>query len=116
MRKERYCSRVVAELLANNGFNDDYPKGDCMQIAATQQMAIDWIAEKFGLFIYAKCIDYMHGEEQNILYVGLVLDMRHNCQPIGTPASCKSFETISECLDEMMEYVLEKLIVEMKRK
>lgn len=115
MIKERYCSYAVAELLASNGFNDDYPKGDCMQIAATQQMAIDWIADRFGLFIYAKCIDYMYGEERNILYVGMVLDMMNKCQPIGTPASCKSFGTISECLDEVMQYVLETLIVKMKR-
>ena len=114
--KERYCGFEVARLLADNGFNDEFPKGDCMQIAATQQMAIDWIADKFGLFIYAKCFEYKHGEERKILYVGMVLDMMNKCQEVGTTASCKSFETISECLDEVMKCVLEKLIVKLKRK
>lgn len=51
MIKERYVSFEVARLLKDKGFNEDYPKGDCTQYGCTQQMACDWIRDKYKIHI-----------------------------------------------------------------
>lgn len=47
---EDYCSLEVAKLLKEHGFNDVFPKGDCVQHAVTHQMALKWLREQ-GIFI-----------------------------------------------------------------
>lgn len=48
--KEDYVTLEVAKLLKEKGFNDNYPKGDCTQIACTQQMAMAWLRKR-GIYI-----------------------------------------------------------------
>lgn len=52
MIKEAYCSLEVAKLLEEKGFNKDYPKGDCTQIACTHQMATAWLREIHNYHIF----------------------------------------------------------------
>lgn len=46
MIKEDYIIFEIAKLLKEKGFNNDFPKGDCTQIACTQQMAMAWLRKK----------------------------------------------------------------------
>lgn len=50
MITEEYVTFEIAKLLKEKGFNDDYPKGDCTQIACTQQMAMAWLRKR-GIYI-----------------------------------------------------------------
>lgn len=56
MIKERYVNLEVANLLKLKGFNEDYPKGDCTQYGCTQQMAQDWIEEKYKIHIVVRFV------------------------------------------------------------
>lgn len=113
--KERYCSEEVAKLLANCGFDEVYPKGNCMQFAATQQMAADWIAEKYGFFISPRCFFYKTTTMEGMKYSVTVYDMQNRCRVIETPYGIRSFDSLKELMDEIMEYILGKLIVKTKR-
>lgn len=56
MIKERYVNFEVARLLRDKGFDEDYPKGDCTQYGCTQQMACDWIRDKYKIHIAVRFI------------------------------------------------------------
>ena len=57
MITEDYCSVEVAKLLKEKGFNNDYPKGDCIQYACTLQMVMKWLREWKDIFIEVEYIN-----------------------------------------------------------
>lgn len=102
MVKERYVSLEVAKLLKDKGFNDDYPKGDCTQYRCTQQMACDWIRDKYKIHIVVRFI-------RTKGYVGSVCDISN---PDGTlyMLDTKGYPSIEPVYNEVLKCILTTMI------
>ena len=102
MITEDYCNFENAKLLKEKGFNSDYPKGDCMQLGCTQQMAMKWLREVHKLFIeIGVSIDL----NNNYHYAYAILDKE--CCHLKR---CSSFRTYEDAVEAALNYVLEDLI------
>lgn len=102
MIKERYVSFEVAMLLRDKGFNDDYPKGDCTQYGCTQQMACDWIRDKYKIHIVVR---FRNG----VGYVGSVCDISNPDNTLYV-VDTKGFPSIESVYNEALKCILTNMI------
>ena len=116
--KERYCSHEVSKLLQEKGFDiwcDTYYTSsgtfkydlyhskdstiDCY--APTQQMACDWIFERYGISIEPMWCCYVKGQPW---------DCSISSPSIGTKwignALCKEYKSQEEAINDSILYVL----------
>ena len=104
MIHEDYVSFEVAKLLKEKGFNDVYPKGDCIQYACRLQMAMKWLREMYNLFIQ---IEYDIPTFSADIYKMNEIDEYCNAKHIPyTFANAKSYEQVANAA---LKYVLENL-------
>ena len=102
MIKERYVNIEVAKLLRDKGFNEDYPKGDCTQYGCTQQMACDWIRDKYKIHIAVRFRNKME-------YVGSICDISDFDNAFDI-VETKYYSCIETVYNEALKYVLTNLI------
>ena len=102
MIKERYVSLEVAKLLKDKGFNEDYPKGDCTQYGCTQQMACDWIRDKYRIHIVVRFRNRMG-------YIGSVCDIS---DPNNTlyMVDTKAYSEVESVYNEALKCILTTMI------
>lgn len=102
MIKERYVSLEVAKLLKDKGFNEDYPKGDCTQYGCTQQMACDWIRDKYKIHIAVRFRNKMG-------YVGSVCDISNPDNTLYM-LDTKANTSIESVYNEALKCILTNMI------
>lgn len=102
MIKERYVSHEVANLLKDKGFNEDYPKGDCTQYGCTQQMACDWIRDKYKIHIAVRFRNKMG-------YVGSVCDISNPDNTLYM-VDTKANTSIESVYNEALKCILTTMI------
>ena len=102
MTKEAYCSIQVGKLLEEKGFNKDYPKGDCTQIACTHQMAKAWLRKKHIIIVVQPKYFNIDGECDSYKVDIWTDDNYEELQ--------ENFSTYEEADEAALKYVLENLI------
>lgn len=102
MVKERYVSYEVAKLLKDKGFNEDYPKGDCTQYGCTQQMACDWIGDKYKIHIV---VQFVSGKG----YSGIICDVSDTDDAFYIVETGYYF-SVEQVYNDALEYTLTNLI------
>lgn len=102
--KEAYVSIETAKMLEEKGFNDYYPKGNCLQYAATQQIVMRWLREIKNIYIEIR-------RSSNTYFYGAVIVFRSkdgNNQLYDKID--KRYNSYEEAVEEALKYCLENLI------
>ena len=107
--KESYVSIEIAKMLEEKGFNDYYPKGNCLQYAATQQIVMRWLREVHHYYIQVMLDSWALGDHSGYYIVIQRTDNDFEMM-LQNYVNEVFYQTYEEAVEAALKYCLENLI------